>query len=179
MLWIKNKVEVFQREIFSHRERRTLSTVLGKAENRKLFQWFIFAKLFLSNAHLLKNALFQNWKLLAKSGNLLIRGIVDEKARSPMILSQLLNTAQPENLEVFMEIHFCYRCVVLIFCFSSSACPKNTKVTLWLDPRRQRSMFPLDAHVASAEIDGICLLVSILHMKLKHLPPHWSNFCES
>lgn len=72
MLWIKNKVEVFQREIFSHRERRSFSTVLRKVENCELFKCFTFAKLFLSNAHLLKNGFFQNWKLLAKSGNILI-----------------------------------------------------------------------------------------------------------
>lgn len=48
-----------------------------------------------------------------------------EKATSPMILSQLQNTAQPENLEVFMEIHFCYWCVVLILFFLKSMSQKH------------------------------------------------------
>lgn len=112
---------------------------------------------------------------------------MDEKAISPMILSQLRNTAHPENLDVFVEIHFCNWCVVLSF-FSSRACPKTTKFTFWFDRRRgHRSMFPLDAHIASAEGAGICLvlcetqpqfqlLVYILHMKLKHLPLYWSIF---
>ena len=75
--------------------------------------------------------------------------------RSPMILSQILEIAQPENFEVFMEIHCCYWWVVA-FLFPR-AWPKNTEVTLWLDPRRgHRSAFPLDAHVAPAEAAGVC-----------------------
>lgn len=102
-----------------------------------------------------------------------------------MILSQILKTIQPENLEVFMAIHYCY-CGLFFFLFPR-AWPKTTEVTLWLDPRGCRSVFPLDAHVAPAVVAGVCPVpvpsqfqfpVSTLHNKLRHLPPSLSNFWQ-
>lgn len=131
MLWIKNKVGVFQREIFSHRERRSFSTVLRKVENCELFKWFIFANLFLSNAHVLKNGLFQNRKLLAKSGNLLIicSEVLWMKKQHLQWFS--VNYWIQHNLKkVFMEIHFHYWCVAWIF-FSLKSMSQKHKVTFW------------------------------------------------
>lgn len=73
------------------------------------------------------------------------------------------------------------------FFFSSRACPKNTKATFWLDSRRGHIVRFLGMHMwphqrwlefvlSQLPLPQFQLLVSILHMKLKHLPPYWFIF---
>lgn len=182
MLGIKNEVEVFPRQIISCRKRQPLSTLLGKVENCELLKCLIFAKQLLNSVRLLTNGLFRNWQLLARGGNESVQGSCWWKlATSPNIPSYILKVALPENLEVFMEIHHCYWCIVCLFFFSQNHVPEQERSPSILTRGEDTGGRFLWTHVQTQPEAGgappvsVCpqfqFPVSTQHTKLRHLPP--------